>query len=234
MKKDKLIYCTFCGTKNKKKEKICSKCKKELKEKDEELRNYLKGKAKSNVIDKISGGILGTIQLIIQNYFYGIVLSIAIVGTVGVTAINYAEKQKELKEEIKTTIEKYAFEPISVEKRILGAWKNNVENSYCIYVFYADHTGKWVFVNGEKVSKRTFDYILTTDEMGMNKITITYTDAYAYSEASRFYWDSEGILQFEQPPLLEEDFLEPMTYKWELVKIKESDVPDGDWWKINK
>lgn len=146
MKTKHKTYCTYCGKENLQSSKECKSCGRNLKEKDEELRNYLLGKVKSNVVDKISGGLLGTIQLIIRNYFYGIILSIAIIGATTSAIIN----ENTNKSKIPKTTMSNVYQGLSNEQKIRGCWRQNKEDYLQIYFIFAKHNQAYYGMNTQK------------------------------------------------------------------------------------
>lgn len=124
------IYCVHCGKKNEiSKDKECMLCKKNLYEKNHELKDYLYEKVKDEISGNIEENILGFITALIKKYLYGIIVTASVVFAVTSVTVNA------IKERSNTVNEKIEFVEISNEKRILGCYKSELEDNY--YVF--DH-----------------------------------------------------------------------------------------------
>lgn len=82
-KKRGIVYCTYCGTENKKTEIKCCKCNKELLAKDNLAVDHLKKKAIGKVQDDLLSGFLS----FIKSHLYGTVLTFSVIISATIIAI---------------------------------------------------------------------------------------------------------------------------------------------------
>lgn len=126
------IYCVHCGKKNEiSKNKECMLCKKNLYEKNHELRDYLCSKVKDEISGNIEENILNLITSLIKKYLYGVVVTASVVFAVTSITVNALNN----KQNVTYTNEKVQFTEASNEDRILGCFESELEDNY--YVF--DH-----------------------------------------------------------------------------------------------
>lgn len=79
MKRSKIIYCVYCGTRNSSKAKRCTKCYKKLNPQNHPLLDYLKSKISDKFIGDIKDNALSIIINYIKSHLYGFVLTCSII-----------------------------------------------------------------------------------------------------------------------------------------------------------
>ncbi len=113
MKKEK-VYCIYCGKENKKENKKCDFCKKNLKEKDHELRDYMMDKVKQDM----EGKSFNFLKAWIKKYFYGVMVSLSVLSSAAMIVVSHAKE-----EEKRIVEEKPVWEGKSRAGWIDGCWE---------------------------------------------------------------------------------------------------------------
>lgn len=82
-KKRGIVYCTYCGAENKKKNINCLKCKKKLLAKDNLVLDHIKKKT----VDKAKDDLLSSFLSFIKSHLYGTILTISVVVSAATIAV---------------------------------------------------------------------------------------------------------------------------------------------------